>query len=299
MSDIDALRSQEYSTNLELLSQQLGSKFSEACMPDFQTGAKAVRLLSQLDQTEAQERTARAQPAMNIRLDHDGRWVYFRQFDWGTVIDDIDLLQTRIAPQGKYTMSGNAAMKRKEDDLFLSAFFGTAKSGETGSTSTSFGNGLTDSNTVAVDLGGSAEGLTLDKMEKAMEYLLANEIDLDMEVPLMGISPKQHHELKKLTEVKSGDFNTRKVLGEDGMLRHFNGFDLIISNRLPTDSNGYRRLPVWVKSGMGKNVWQGIKGEIRKRPDLQGNPDYAETTMAVEFTRLEEARCVEIKCAES
>lgn len=295
MSDVEALRSQQYSTNLNLLSQQLGSKFGQACMPTTITGAKAARLQSQIDKTEATERTTRAQPAMNIRIDHTGRWVYFREFDWGTVIDNIDLLQTNIAPQGAYVRTGVSAMKRKEDDLFLSAFFGTSKTGETGGTDVTFPAGKQ----VAVNLSGSNEGLTLGKMEAAMELLLAGDVDLDMEVPIMGISPKQHKELKALTEVKSADFNTRKVLGEDGMLRHFNGFDLVISNRLPTDGSGYRRIPVWVKSGMGKGIWQEIKGEIRKRPDLQGNPDYAETTMAMDFTRLEEARCIEIKCAEA
>lgn len=295
MADIDALRSQEFSTNLALLAQQMGSKFAEACIPTTVTGAKAMRLTSQIDKTEAQERTERAKPAMNIRLDHTGRWVYFRQFDWGTVIDNIDLLQTNIAPQGAYVRSGVASLKRKVDDLFLSAFFGDAKTGETGGTTVSFPAGKQ----VAVTEGaGAATGMNLAKMEAAMELLLEGEIDLDMEVPIMGITPKQHRELKALTEVKSADFNTRKVLGEDGMLRHFNGFDLIISNRLPTDGDGYRRIPVWVKSGMGKGLWQEIKGEIRKRPDLQGNPDYAEATMALDFTRLEEARCIEIKCAE-
>lgn len=296
MADIDALRSQQYSTNLTMLSQQMGSKFGQACMITPVTGAKAARLISQLDDTESQERTTRAEPAMNIRMDHTGRWVYFRQFDWGTVIDNIDLLQTNIAPQGAYVRSGVAAMKRKEDDLFLSAFFGTSKTGETGGTDVTF----PAAQQVAVTEGvGSATGMNLSKMEAAMQLLLASEVDLDAEVPLMGISPKQHRELKALTEVKSSDFNNRKVLGEDGMLKHFNGFDLIISNRLPTDGSGYRRIPVWVKSGMGKGLWSDIKGEIRKRPDLQGNPDYAEATMALDFTRLEEVRCVEIKCAES
>lgn len=298
MTDVDALRSQTYSTNLSLLAQQFGSKFGQACITTPVSGAKAARLTSQLSSTTAQERTTRAEPAMNIRLDHTGRWVYFRQFDWGTVIDDIDLLQTNISPQGQYVRSGVSAMARTEDDLFLAAFFGTAKTGETGGTSTTFGSGLTDTNQVAVNLSGNNEGMTLAKMEQAMKYLLANEVDLDMEVPIIGISPLQHKELKSLTEVKSFDFNTRRVLGEDGMLKHFNGFDLIISNRLPTDSNSYRRCPVWVKSGMGRGLWKDISGQVRKRADLQGNPDYAETTMAMDFTRLEEARCVEIKCVE-
>jgi len=293
MDEINVLRSQEYSTNLVLLSQQMGSKFADACIPTVISGAKAKRLTSQLDKTEVQERTERAKPAMNVLMDHSGRWVYFRQFDWGKVVDDIDLLQTNIAPQGAYVHSGVAAMKRKIDSLFLQAFFGTAKAGEQGEKNINFPASHQVAETV-----GSTTGMNLDKMEEALEILLKGEIDIETEVPIMAISPKQHRELKALTEVKSVDYNTRRVLGEDGMLRHFNGFDLIISNRLPVDSKSKRRIPVWVKSGMGKGVWKDISGVIRKRSDLQGEPDYVETTMALDFVRLEEARCVEIKCAE-
>jgi hypothetical protein len=41
-----------------------------------------------------------------------------------------------------------------------------------------------------------------------------------------------------------------------------------------------------------------IHGVVRNRPDLQGDPDYVEAGMMFGFTRLEEAKCVEIKCAE-
>lgn len=296
MADIDALRSQQYSTTIALLLREMGDKFGEACVTTPVTGSKAARLLSQVGSAYMQEQTTRANPAMNERLDHTGRWVFFRRFAWGTVVDDIDLLQTNISPQSAYSRSAVEAANATTRSLFLSAFFGDAKTGETGGTTTSF----PASQQVAVTEGvGSATGMNLSKMEAAMEILLSQNVNLDAEVPIMAISPKQHRELKALTEVKSSDFNNRKVLGEDGMLKHFNGFDLIITNSLPTDSNSYRRIPVWVKSGMGKGVWQPVKGEVRKRPDLQGNPDYIETSMSLDFTRLEEGRCVEIKCAES
>jgi hypothetical protein len=295
MAEIEALRVQEYSTNLELLSQQKTPKLAMLAMMQSAAGSKAFRMLSQIDETEAVTRTTRAQPAVNIDVDHTGRWVYPQMFDWGKVVDDIDLLQTNIAPQGAYVQSAVAAMNRKQDDLFCTAFFGTAQTGETGATGTSF---LT-ANQIAVTTGvGSATGLNVEKLRAAKKVLLEADVDLDMESIYVAVSPRQHDDLLALTQVVSTDFNERPVLVE-GKVQRFLGMNFIISNRLPTDGNSYRRLPVWVPSGMGKGSWKEVSGNIRNRPDLQGNPLYIESSMMVGFTRLEEAKCVEIKASEA
>lgn len=294
MPDIEALRVQEYSTNLELLSQQMTPKLANLARVQSASGNKAFRMLSQIDETEAVSRTTRAQPAINIDLEHTGRWVYPQMFDWGKVVDDIDLLQTNIAPQGAYVSSAVAAMNRKQDDLFLSAFFGSAQTGETGGTATSF----PAANQIAVTEGvGSATGLNVSKLRAAKKLLLEADVDLDMESIYIAVSPKQHDDLLALTQVVSTDFNERPVL-VDGKVQRFLGMNFVISNRLPTDSNGYRRLPVWVPSGMGRGDWKALSGTIRNRPDLQGNPAYVEASIMVGFSRLEEAKCLEIKASE-
>jgi len=294
MADIQVLRSQEYSTNLEMLSQQKMAKLAPYSMVQQASGNKAFRMMSQIDKTNASLRTTSAKPAVNIDVTHDGRWVYPLMYDWGKVVDDIDLLQTNISPQGMYVQSAVAALNRTSDDLFTTAFFGDAQTGETGSTSTSFDS----NNVVPVDLGGSAEGMTVEKMRNAQQILLDNDVDIDMEEIYIAVSPKQHDDLLALTTVVSTDFNDRPVL-VDGRVRKFLNMNIIISTRLPTDANDYRRNPVWVKSGMGCGVWKEINGVIRKRPDLQGEPDYAEASMMKNFTRLEEAKCVEIKSSEA
>lgn len=294
MDDIQVLRSQEYSTNLELLSQQMTAKLAPYVNMQSASGSKAFRMLSQIDETQASLRGTSAKPAVNIDINHDGRWVYPKMYDWGKVVDDIDLLQTNITPQGAYTRSAVAALNRVEDELFTTAFFGDARTGEDGSTTTSFDT----NNVVAVDLGGSAEGMTVQKMREAQKILLDNNVDIDMEQIYIALSPKQHDDLLALTQVISTDFNERPVL-VDGMVRRFLNMNIIISTRLPTDSNGYRRNPVWVPSGMGKGLWKPISGVLRTRPDLQGEPDYVEASMKCGFTRLEEAKCVEIKSSEA
>lgn len=294
MSDMHVLRTQEYSTNLALLSQQMMPKLALHSMTQGASGNKAFRMLSQIDSTEAQERTTVAKPAINIDVEHDGRWVFPRRFSWGKVVDDLDLLQTNIQPQGAYVRSAVASMNRKTDDLFIEAFFGDAKTGETGSTTTSFDS----NNVVDQDVGGTGTGLNVEKLREAQKILLDNDVDIDMEDIYIAVSPKQHDDLLALTQVISTDFNERPVL-VDGRVRRFLNMNIIISTRLTTDSNSYRRLPVWVPSGMGKGLWKEINGVVRKRPDLQDEPDYCEASMMVGYTRLEEAKTVEIKAAES
>ncbi len=293
MTDIQALRTQEYSTNLELLSQQMTPKLAVHCVTQNAAGSKAFRMMSQIDKTSAIRRTTSAKPAVNIEVNHDGRWVYPLMSDWGKVIDDIDLLQTNIAPQGAYVRSAVAALNRQSDDDFLTAFFGDAKTGETGSTTTSFPS----SNQVLTSVG-STTGMNIDKLRAVQKGLMDADVDLDMEQIYIGVAPKQHDDLLALTQVISTDFNERPVL-VDGMVRRFLNMNFIITTRLPTDSSSYRRCPVWVPSGMGKGMWKPMSGVIRKRPDLQGEPDYAEASQMEGYTRLEEAKCFEIKCAES
>lgn len=295
MAEIEALRAQEYSTNLVLLSQQMTPRLANFAMTQSASGSKAFRMLSQLDETEAVARSTRATPAMNLDVSHDGRWVYPQMFDWGKVVDDIDLLQTNIAPQGAYVRSAVAALNRKQDDLFIGAFFGSAQTGETGGTSTSF----LAANQIAVTTGSaSATGLNVEKLRAGKQVLLEADVDLDMEQIYCAVTPEQHDNLLALTQVVSTDFNDRPVL-VDGRVQKFLGINFIISNRLTLNGSSYRRLPMWVPSGMGKGSWKEISGGIRNRPDLQGNPQYVEAGMMVGYTRLEEAKCVELICAEA
>ena len=296
MADLTVLRAQEYSSNLELLSQQMTPKVANYARVQSGVGSKALRMLSQVAETDGSAYTTRATPAMNLDIGLDGRWVYPQFFAWGTVVDDVDLLQTNIAPQGAYVNSAVAFMNRKMDDLFYSAFFGTAQTGETGSTATTF----PAAQQVAVTIGaGAATGFNVEKIRAGKRILLEGDIELDMEQIYCAISPLQHDNLLALTQVVSTDFNNRAVLGENGMVEKFMGVNFVISNRIPTDSNSYRRNPMWVASGMGRGDWQAISGTIRTRPDLQFDPDYIEAKMGVGFTRLEEAKCVEIKNSEA
>lgn len=290
----DVLRMQTFSDSLEMLSQQRGSKFRSFCRTDNAKGSKTHRMLSQIQPVDVSLRTNRAETIDNTAVIFDGRQVNHKRYHFDTVVDDIDLIQTDISPEGPIVQSAVASMGRQIDTDFLAAFFGTALTGEAGGTSTSF----TAANQVAVTVGGggSNTGLNIAKMRSAQQILMDNDVDIDFEKPIMGISPKGHNDLLALTQVVSTDFNTRPILGTDGMVREFMGFRIVISTIVDDTLNGssHVRAPVWVPSGMGCAIWKDITGNMRELPNFKGNPTKVEAEMQMGFTRLEEAKCVEI-----
>lgn len=295
-ADIDALRMQGYSTNLELLSQQMPSLFLPYCRQETAAkGTKAYRMLSQLAQTSVSLVTGRAQDVDDTVQLYDGRWVYMKPYTVAHYLDDVNLVQTAINPQSAIMKGFIAAMNRQVDTDFLTAFFGTAKTDETGGASTNF----TAGNQVGVTEGvGTATGMNVAKLRAARKILAQNFVNLDYEEAYVAVTPKQYDDLLALTQVVSTDFNNRPVL-VDGKLKSFMGFNIIESNLLPTDGSSYRRCPVWVASGMGCAMWEPISGDIRRAPNKQRNPYLLEANMMLGLTRLEEAKCVEIKCSEA
>ena len=290
----DVLRIQTFSDSLEMLSQQKGSKFRSFCRTETATGSKTHRMLSQIESVDVSLRTSRAETIDNTAITYDGRQVNHKRYHFDTIVDDIDLIQTNISPEGQIVQSAVASMNRQIDTDFLAAFFGTSLTGEAGGTSTSF----TAGNQVAVTVGGGGNdvGLNVAKIREAQKILMENDIDLDFETPVMGISPKGHDDLLALTQVVSTDFNDRPVL-VDGRVRQFLGMRFVISNRVneTLDGSGHVRAPVWVPSGMGCGLWKDITGDIRELPNYKGKPTLIEAEMQLGFTRLEEAKCAEIK----
>lgn len=285
---------QQYTTNVQLLLQQKGSKLRGTVMEGKHTGKAAVPV-DQFGAVTARKRTTRYAPLTPANTPTDRRWVYPVDYDWNDLIDNADKLRMLIDPQSHYVTDALYAMGRAMDDEIISALFGDAKTGEAGGTTTSFLSG----NQVAVNFGaGAACGLTVAKLKEARRLLMANEVDFDTETPYIAVTAKQDYDLLQEAQVVNMDYNTRPVL-VDGRIQSFLGFKFIDIQRLSLDGSSYRRIPVWVKSGMHLGMWEDVKTDVRQRGDLEGLPwqVYAYGTFGA--TRLEEKKIVEIKCSEA
>ena len=285
---------QEFATNVELLLQQKGSKLRAYATSDSYIGEQA----SPVDQVGAvamQPVTGRFEPMGRVDADTDRRWVLPSDFDLPQLIDSFDKLRLLTNPESVYVQNAVFAAGRQMDDLIIDAFFGTAKTGKSGSTDTTFPAGQQ----VAVNFGASGNtGLTVAKLREAKRILMANEVDMDMDPVCCVVTAQQHDNLLAEAQVISLDYNEKPVL-QDGKIRRFLGIDFIHCERLDVDGSSYRRVPIWAKSGMHLGIWNDITTDISQRKDLKGLPFQSYVYMTAGATRLEEEKIVEVKCSEA
>ncbi|TXG77637.1 hypothetical protein E6Q11_02590 [Candidatus Dojkabacteria bacterium] len=283
----------QFASNIQLLLQQRGSKVR----PYVMTGSHVGKQASPVDQVGSvamQLVTSRFQPIGRVDALLDRRWVFPSDYDLNQLIDSFDKLKMLLDPKSSYVQNAVFAAGRTMDDLIIDAFFGTAKTGETGATSTTF----PAANQVAVNFGATGNtGLTVAKLREAKRLLMSFEVDLDSDPITALVTSKQHDNLLAEAQVISTDFNERPVL-VDGKVTRFLGINIVHCERLDNDTTPYRRIPVFAKSGMYLGIWEDIKTDISQRKDIQSLPWQCYVQMSAGATRLEENKVIEIKCAE-
>jgi hypothetical protein len=284
---------QQYTTNVQLLLQQKGSKLRGTVSTGSYSG-KAAKAVEQVGAVNAQKRTQRHGDTPLISTPSDARWIYPVDYEWADLIDDQDKLRMLIDPQSSYAQNGAYALGRAMDDEIISAFFGTAKTGENGSTNTSFATGTQQ---IAVATGSTgATGLNIAKLREAKKILMENEVDIDNEQLFCVITAEQHDDLLNEAQAISLDYNTRPVL-VDGRITAFMGFNFVHCERLGVDASSYRRVPVYAKSGVHLGMWNDINTQISERADKGYSTQvYCKGTFGA--TRTEEKKVVEILCQE-
>lgn len=283
---------QQYSTNIELLLQQQGSKLRDAVTIGNYVG-KAASPVDQIGKIEMQTVSSRFAAMGRVDAPTDRRWVYPSDFDLPQLIDSFDKLRLITDPQSAYVRNAVLAAGRKFDSLICAAFTGTAKTGETGATSTSF----TAGNEVDVAVGGANSKLNVSKLREAKRLMMANHIDFDMEEAFIGITAADHDSLLGDIQVVSREFNGGQAVLKDGKIMEYMGFKFIHCELIETALAGTNEvtLPVWVKSGMHLGLWNDIQNSVDQRADLQGKPWQLYTQMTAGATRLEENKVYAIE----
>lgn len=283
---------EQYSTILQALLQQMEARFR----PYFMTGTHVGNGAAAVDQfgsIEAYQPVGKNAPLTGQDVSADRRWVYPNDREIVRWVNSYDKLRMLIDPTSEFMRGVAAGMARAEDDIAIGAFFATAQTGNGGGTSTTFPS----AQQVGVDVGGTGSGLNVDKLLRAKRILAANHVDPSEEV-YCAVSARQIEDLLKQAQVVSSDFNSVKPL-TDGKVTRFLGINFIPSERLDLDGSSYRRVPVWVKSGMHLGVWGETQSSMDQRKDLSGHPWQIYSRFTMGATRIEEGRVVEIKCAEA
>jgi len=276
-----------YKSNIEQLSQQMGSRLQDACRVESVSGEYAY--FDQLDATSAYEVTTRNADTQNTEMSHERRQVSLRHFTHAPLIDDFDKLMLAADPTSAYVKSAVNAFGRSKDDLLIEAAFGTAKTGHAGGTSTTF--------PASQQIAAGAAGLTLAKIIAARELFMFNEVDPDDELCIVYHS-NQLSDLLLEEKLTSSDYQTIKALQSGEFDGTYMGFKWINSQRLPVNGSNQRRVLAFAKSGLLLAVGKDIQTQITERADKNYSVQVF-TKMYIGATRMEEVKVVEIPCVES
>jgi len=275
---------QQYSANVQMLSQQMGSRLRDAVRVESMTGKNAF--FDQVGVATAVKRTTRHGDTPQIDTPHARRRVSLVDYEYADLIDDQDKVRMLIDPTSSYAMAAAAAMGRAIDDEIIAAATGTAFTGETGSTSTALPAGQ------QIAAGGT--DMTVAKLREAKKIL--DLADVDPSIPrYIAVGPNQIESLLGDTNVTSSDFNTVKALVQ-GDVNQFMGFTFIMSNRLGL-SSGTRSCFAWAEDGLALAVGRDVNARIDERAD-KGYATQVYYAMSIGSTRMEENKVVQIDCAE-
>lgn len=307
---------QQYSTNVQMLLQQQGSRLRNT-VQNMKFQGKAASMAEQFGQVSPVRNQSRHSDTPLISTPQDKRWVYPNDYDWADLIDSQDKLRMLIDPTSNYAMAGAWAMGRAMDDEIISGLLNSNNTGENGTSATGTLYAYnSNSQSVAATTGASAAtGLNIAKLRLAKRKLLEAEVDVDNDQLFVAITARQHDDLLNEAQAISLDYNTKPVL-VDGKITQFMGFNFVHSERIPGGANfntainpaiatgssdgtytaGTRyMLPCWAKSGMALGVWNDIQTSIDRRADKR-NSYQVYVTGTFGAARMEEKKCVIINC---
>ncbi len=161
-SEITTSFVEQYSSNVAMLAQQMGSRLRSAVDVETITGKNAF--FDQVGVTAAIQRTSRHADTPQIDTPHARRRVSLADYEWADLIDDQDKVRMLIDPTSSYAKAAAAAMGRAMDDVIITALGGSADTGETGGTAVALPSG---SKFATSD---QSDGLTVAKLIAAKKF---------------------------------------------------------------------------------------------------------------------------------
>jgi len=274
---------QQYSANIQMLSQQMGSLLRDKVRVESVVGKNAF--FDQVGSVTAQLRTSRHADTPQVDTPHSRRRLSLADYEFADLIDQQDKVRLLIDPTSSYAQAAAMAMGRAMDDVIITAALGTASTGETGAGSETVQTGVVKGTT----------GLTVAKLISAKDLL--DKADVDPSIPRhIIVGPEQLGNLLGDSEVTSSDFNTVKALVR-GELDSYLGFKFTVSNRLPKTGND-RTCIAYAQDGLLLGIGKDISARIDERADKSYATQvyYCQTIGA---TRMESAKVVPIVAIEA
>ena len=281
---------EQYSSNVTMLSQQMGSKLRGSVDVETINGKNAF--FDQVGVTSAQLRTSRHGDTPQIDTPHSRRRLSLSDYEWADLVDDTDKVRMLVDPTSSYAKAAAAAMNRSLDDVIIAALNASASTGVAGAT------GVALPSTQKFATSDQSDGLTVAKLLGAKKNLDLNDVDPSLK-RFIVCSPQQIADLLAITSVTSSDFNTVKALAQ-GDVSSFLGFEFIVSNRLKLDATNTddRLIFAYTEDAIKLGIGSDIKANITERADKSYSTQvyYA---MSLGAVRMEEKKVFQIPCHEA
>jgi hypothetical protein len=278
------------------------------------------------------EVTSRYEDSPLNEVPHERRRIGLRDFDWGKLIDDKDLIRVASDPTNAYTQAALAAANRRIDDLIIEGFTAPAYIGKKGATTVSFvgttagditvgaisnENGqistggdftVTAGNFEGIDVAadyrtsGTTSNITTEKLIGIRETLLRLEACDETDMLPCLVSPAQQSSLLRqaldtsnVPALISRDYN--KPVLQNGFVDTWLGFKFIYTNRLPK-SGDVRSCFVLGPKGMKLGISKDLSIDIYRRPDKKNIP-YILIKMGMGVSRMWGEHVVRVRCDET
>jgi hypothetical protein len=274
---------EQYSANIQMLSQQMGSLLRDAVRNESVVGKDAY--FDQIGKVTAILKTSRHSDTPQIDTPHSRRRVSLADYEFADLIDQQDKVRLLIDPTSSYAKAAAYAMGRAMDDVIIAAALGSANTGVSGGTAVALPAG----NIVAANTGGT--GMNIAKLASAKQILDAGDVDPSIKRHIV-VSPTEIADLLNSTTVTSSDFNTVKALVQ-GEIDSFMGFKFHVSNRLVDNGAANTQCIAFAEDG----ILLGVGKDVTARIDERSDKSYATQVyycQTIGATRMEEAKVVSV-----
>lgn len=277
------------------MAQQKKSRLRERVRqdPDFLDGKWGY--YDRIGATESQIKTTRHGDTPIIETPHSRRRIWRATHEWGDMVDRSDVRRTLKNPTNKYVMNSRKAFNRDVDRAIVRAALGNSEAIDEDEGVTIVALPATQKIDVAYKFGGggTASGLTKDKVIRAKMQLLTGEVDEDEDLTWV-YHPDELEAMLQTMEVTSSDYASVKALVE-GKIDTWMGFKWKRFNELPLVTTGVRANIAFAMSGIGLAADGDPFVGIGPRPDKKWNTGiYMEWEIGA--TRIEEVKVMEVAC---
>lgn len=260
-----------YTANVEMALQKEGGILLSHIDTKMDYMGEKVQVVQFIGKVEFTERSTVYGDTKVSEVEHTQTWIVGREFDCAILVDRLDQLKMIYDPTSPYVEAMREAAARKQDELIMSKFFATMKTGKDAATDTAY------SATRTVANGGTR--FTVSKLRSLRKLMKKQHVKLRTVKPRIAVTADEIDDLLDEVVVGSNDFNAVKPL-VDGEVSSFMGFEFIpyedesadladatSGKSIPIDDAGVRTCPAWVPEGMHYGQWQGLQIVISNRAD--------------------------------